>query len=104
MAKAVASQARKPRELAETARRAAKLVRDMTSPTRASAILMLAQAERTAGGIAEALGQLRPALGHHLAMLRHAGIIAARREGRRVLYRLTDRGRAMAEVLRRLGA
>ena len=51
--------------------------------------------------IAERSEQL---VGHHLRVLRRAGIVSSRREGRMVLYRLTEEGRALlAAVLEAAG-
>ena len=36
---------------------------------------------------------------HHLRALRAAGLADSRREGKMVLYRLTDRGRALLQVV-----
>lgn len=40
----------------------------------------------SAGRIAEALGLPAPTLSFHLAQLRHAGLVARRREGRSLIY------------------
>jgi DNA-binding transcriptional ArsR family regulator len=103
MAKLSATRATSSRGLAEAARRAVQLARAVTSPTRAEVVLMLARGERNVGEIAGSLGQLQTTVSHHLATLRHAGVIATRREDKWIHYRLTDRGRALAELLRGLG-
>jgi DNA-binding transcriptional ArsR family regulator len=36
---------------------------------------------------------------HHVRALRTAGLVSARRDGRMVMYELTDRGRALLDVL-----
>ena len=41
------------------------------------------------GWIAERSDQL---VSHHLRLLRHAGLVATRRDGKMVMYRLTDTG------------
>ena len=35
---------------------------------------------------------------HHLGVLRRSGLVSSRRDGKMVLYALTDRGRRMVEV------
>jgi DNA-binding transcriptional ArsR family regulator len=41
------------------------------------------------GGLAEALGMTPEAVSYHLAVLRTAGVVTGRREGRNVFYALT---------------
>ena len=36
---------------------------------------------------------------HHVRALRAAGLVSSRREGKMVMYALTDRGRALLEVM-----
>lgn len=43
--------------------------------------------ERDVGDLCEAVGVSRPLTSQHLARLRYAGLVTARREGRRVFYR-----------------
>ena len=44
-------------------------------------------------GLSEAL------VSHHLRQLRTAGLVASRRDGRMMMYRLSERGRALLPVL-----
>ncbi len=46
------------------------------------------------------LGQSQPAVSHHLALLRVSGLIESRREGKMVLYSLTDSGKTLLGSLR----
>ena len=46
------------------------------------------------------MNQSHPALSHHLALLRHGGIIAARRGGSNNYYRLTEDGQNLAKVVK----
>jgi DNA-binding transcriptional ArsR family regulator len=50
-----------------------------------------------AGALAEALAVPAPTLSFHLATLEHAGLVAARREGRSIVYSASYR--AMEELL-----
>ena len=68
--------------------------------TRLNLLLTLAEGERGASDLRELLSQSQPAIGHHMAMLRHGGLIRPRRHGRQNLYSLTDRGRSVADGLR----
>ena len=41
----------------------------------------------------------QPAVSHHLALLRHGGIIAPRRQGKNNFYALTEAGDHLAQVV-----
>lgn len=70
--------------------------------TRLNLLLTLADGERGVSDLRELLCQSQPAIGHHMAMLRHGGLIQPRRHGRQNLYSLTDRGRSVADGLREI--
>jgi DNA-binding transcriptional ArsR family regulator len=80
----------------QTAEVAAARARALADPTRLTLAAALARAEGQElcacdlSWIAERSEQL---VGHHLRLLRHAGLVDARREGKMVLYRLTDDAR-----------
>lgn len=70
---------------------AAALTFDMLStPTRLHLVWLLASGEYDVSTLAERAGANVPAISQHLAKLRAAGIVAARRDGRRQLYRVED--------------
>ena len=48
---------------------------------------LLRDGERDVGALAATVGAARPAVSQHLAKLLLAGLVATRRDGRRVLYR-----------------
>ena len=86
---------------------AAERARALADPTRLIVAAALARAEDEElcvcdlAWIAERSEQL---VGHHLRVLRRAAIVSSRREGKMVLYRLTERGRALlAAVLESAG-
>src|SRR6516165_4197819 len=72
--------------------RAAILLKQVSDPTRLQVVLMLSEGERHVGALCEDLNQSQPAVSHHLALLRHGGIIAPRRQGKNNFYGLTDAG------------
>lgn len=45
------------------------------------------------------VGASQGLVSHHLRQLRVAGVVASRKDGRMVMYRLSDRGRALLGVL-----
>jgi DNA-binding transcriptional ArsR family regulator len=73
----------------------------LAEPTRLRLMWQLTAGEYDVGTLAAALGVARPAASQHLAKLRLAGLVTARRDGRRVFY--TAKGghvrRLVAEVL-----
>ena len=73
--------------------RAAILLKQVSDPTRLQIILMLSEGEKHVGALCETLNQSQPATSHHLALLRHGGIIAPRRQGKNNFYSLTRTGR-----------
>jgi DNA-binding transcriptional ArsR family regulator len=82
--------------------RAAILLKQASDPTRVQVITMLADGERHVGALGESLAMSQPAVSHHLALLRHGGIIEPRRAGKRNFYALTDKGEHLARILRGL--
>jgi DNA-binding transcriptional ArsR family regulator len=81
------------------ARRASILLKQVSDPTRLQVVLALAEGERHVGALCEQLNQTQPAVSHHLALLRHGGIIAPRRQGKNNFYSLTDVGEVLAQVV-----
>ena len=86
----------------QQARRASILLKHVSDPTRLQVILILAEGERHVGALCAQLGQSQPAVSHHLALLRHGGIIAPRRQGKNNFYSLTETGSDLARVVKNL--
>jgi DNA-binding transcriptional ArsR family regulator len=84
------------------ARRASILLKHVSDPTRLQVILILAEGERHVGALCSQLSQSQPAVSHHLALLRHGGIIAPRRQGKNNFYSLTETGSDLARVVKNL--
>jgi DNA-binding transcriptional ArsR family regulator len=78
----------------ERYRATAEICRALTDPKRLALLDQLRDGERPAGSLATALGCTLANASQHLAVLRHAGLVASRRDGTSILYRL-----AMPEVL-----
>ncbi|MET9817305.1 metalloregulator ArsR/SmtB family transcription factor [Streptomyces sp. NPDC006386] len=86
-----------PLTAVETAAAAAKALAD---PTRLKVAAALAEGgELCVCDMAWVVGQAQNLVSHHLRQLRAAGLAASRREGRLVMYHLTDRGKALAEAV-----
>lgn len=62
----------------------------LSAPGRLHLVWLLASGEYDVTTLAELTGANVPAASQHLAKLRAAGVVAARRDGRRQLYRVED--------------
>ncbi|GAA3707421.1 metalloregulator ArsR/SmtB family transcription factor [Streptomyces tremellae] len=62
----------------------------LSSPVRLHIVWILAQGESDVTGLAERVGGSLPAVSQHLAKLKLAGLVHARREGRRQVYFVDD--------------
>ena len=68
----------------------AEILRTLASPRRLEILHRLAEGPCEVGRLADELGASQPNISQHLAVLRSAGIVDAVRDGRLVLYRLSD--------------
>ena len=64
----------------------------LSDPTRRRIIESLALGETAFGDLADKFEMSRPAVSQHLKVLREAGIVTARAEAQRRIYRLSDGG------------
>ena len=90
------------RHAAPAGTRASILLKHVSDPTRLQVILILAEGEQHVGALCAQLSQSQPAVSHHLALLRHGGIIAPRRQGKNNFYSLTDTGTDLSVVVKGL--
>lgn len=86
-ATAVNGQQAPTREQVETAVATFRLLAD---PTRLRLLWLLSTAEYDVTTLAATIGAPRVSVSQHLAKLRPAGLVATRRDGRRVVYRIRD--------------
>ena len=70
--------------------RIADRLQALADPTRLAVLHALERGERNVGDLLAELGGSQANLSKHLARMRHAGIVAARREGTSVFYRVID--------------
>lgn len=68
--------------------RSDEVFRAVADPTRRAILDLLADGERPAGEIVARFDVSQPAISQHLRVLREAGLVAARRDGRRQIYRV----------------
>ncbi len=69
---------------------AAELLALLADRTRLALLHTLAAGEADVASLTGAVGAARPAVSQHLARLRMSGLVTTRKEGRRVIYALTD--------------
>lgn len=81
----------------------AEVAKGLAEPTRlALAIAMRDGGELCVCDLAWITGRADKLVSHHLRLMRNAGVVRSRKDGRMVLYALTERGQALLETL--LGA
>lgn len=90
---AVAQHLPEPSELEELqghAQAASRLLKLMGSEQRLILLCRLGEGECSVGDLAEYVGLAQSAASQHLAKLRAEGLVATRREGQTIYYRLVD--------------
>lgn len=79
---------------------AAAAARALADPTRLTiAAALRGGDELCVCDMAWVVGQAQNLVSHHLRQLKIAGMVSARRDGRLVMYRLTERGRTLTAVV-----
>ena len=68
----------------------AELCKVFTSPARIRILNLLRDGEKSVGDLAAAIRLPQPNVSQHLTVMRSRGIVAARREGATVRYRLSN--------------
>ncbi len=84
----------------KTLQRAAMLLKQISDPTRLQVVTLLSDGEHNVGGLCDEFSISQPALSHHLALLRHGGIVKRRRQGKNNLYSLTDLGYRLSKIVK----
>lgn len=69
----------------------------ISDPTRLKILWLLCHCEECVNNIAVAVGMSSPAVSHHLRLLKQAGLLSSRREGKEMYYKLAET--AEAELL-----
>ena len=69
---------------------AASIARALADPKRLCVLEQLADGERSVSDLSRDVGCQVPNMSQHLSVLRAAGLVAKRREGTTVFYRLVD--------------
>ncbi len=77
-------------EFEASASAAAKLLRALGNERRLMILCQLADGERPVGELQPLVGLSQSALSQHLAVLREEGVVATRRDGQTIWYRIAD--------------
>jgi DNA-binding transcriptional ArsR family regulator len=94
---------RLPEAVADTVAAAGRALADPTRLTVAAALRDV-EGELCVCDLAWVTERSDKLVSHHVRQLRTAGIVSSRRDGKMVMYSLTDRGRALLDVLLEQGA
>src|SRR5215216_7542998 len=82
----------------ERAQMAAQILGHLSDPTRLQLLRLLAAGEQDVNTLTGQVSASRSSVSQHLGRLRLAGLVAARRDGRRMLYRVqSDHVQALVE-------
>jgi len=84
----------------KTFQRAANLLKHVSDPTRLQVITLLSDGEHHVGELCDQFNMSPPAVSHHLALLRHGGIVDRRRQGKKNFYTLTDTGFRLSNIVK----
>jgi ArsR family transcriptional regulator len=77
-------------QLQDNAGSAARLLKALSNEKRLMILCQLGDGERAVGELLPLVGLSQSALSQHLAVLREEGLVAGRREGVSILYRVAD--------------
>jgi DNA-binding transcriptional ArsR family regulator len=83
----------------KTFQRAANLLKQISDPTRLRVVTLLSEREHHVGSLCEQFKMSQPAVSHHLALLRHGGIVDRRRQGKNNFYTLTETGYRLSRIV-----
>jgi DNA-binding transcriptional ArsR family regulator len=74
--------------LLDSARRASELLKALSHESRLLILCLLVDGEKSVSDLEQRLGLPQAGVSQHLARLRADGLVAARREGRMIFYRI----------------
>ena len=87
-------------EMQSAAGRACRLMKVLANPDRLLILCQLSQGEHRVGELEELLGIVQPTLSQQLTVLRDEALVATRRDGKHIYYRLeSPRALAVIQVL-----
>ena len=74
----------------EECRRVAEIFKQISDGTRLRILWFLCHCEECVSNISAAMEMSDPAVSHHLKVLKNAGLIVSRRDGKEIYYKLAD--------------
>ena len=77
-------------DMQAAAERACELMKVLANPDRLLILCQLSQQEMCVGELEASLGIVQPTLSQQLTVLRHAELVATRREGKNIFYQLNS--------------
>ncbi|MCF7202807.1 ArsR/SmtB family transcription factor [Pseudomonas oligotrophica] len=77
-------------QLRTNAAAAGQLLKALANPDRLLLLCQLSQGERNVSELEAMLGIVQPTLSQQLAVLRREGLVATRREGKQIYYRISS--------------
>jgi DNA-binding transcriptional ArsR family regulator len=77
-------------ELKKNASRASLVLKAMSNPSRLMILCQLAEGEKSVSQLEKLIGLSQSGLSQHLAVLRHKGIVATRRQAQSIYYSLAS--------------
>lgn len=79
-----------PEHMRAAAGQVVDILKTLANPERLLILCQLSQGESCVGDLEQALGIHQPTLSQQLAVLRADGVVATRREGKYIYYRVAD--------------
>jgi ArsR family transcriptional regulator, zinc-responsive transcriptional repressor len=83
----------------KTFQRAASLLKQVSDSPRVQATTRLSERQHHVAGLCDPFDMSETAVSHHPALLRHAGIVATRRQVKNNFYTLTDTGYRLSKIV-----
>ncbi|MGB9140614.1 MAG: metalloregulator ArsR/SmtB family transcription factor [Aestuariivirga sp.] len=78
-------------DLANSSDRASEFLKSLANAQRLRILCLIMEGERPVGEIAEAIGANQSSVSQNLALMRREGLVAPRRSGQTIYYRLADK-------------
>lgn len=78
-------------DLANSADRASEFLKSMANPQRLRILCYIMDGEKPVGEIAEAIGANQSSVSQNLALMRREGLVAPRRDGQTIYYRIVEK-------------
>lgn len=89
-----------PEQMQMAAAKACKLMKVLANPDRLMILCQLTQGEKCVSELEKLLGIVQPTLSQQLTVLREEGLVATRREGKRIFYQIASpQATAVMDVL-----